>query len=157
MASKYLSIYLNDHFAGASFGTSLAARIAARDDPYGPPVREIANEIAEDRDALAALMARLGVGRDHVKAVLAWVGEKAERLKLNGELLRTSPLSRFEELELLSLGVAGKASLWRALIAGLEDGRIDKGELEHLLGRAESQRERIEALRLRAAGESLAR
>jgi hypothetical protein len=155
MTSKYLAIYLNDHFAGASFGTSLAARIAARDDPYGPPVREIAKEIAEDRKALAALMARLGVGRDHVKAGVAWVAEKAERLKLNGRLLRTSPLSRFEELELLSLGVEGKASMWRALIAGLADGRVDRDELERLLRRAESQRERVEALRLRAAAESL--
>jgi hypothetical protein len=156
MPTKYLSIYLNDHFAGASFGTDLARRIGGRDDAYGPPVAQIAGEIAEDREELAALMRDLGVSRDPVKAILAWAGEKAARLKLNGELLRTSPLSRFEELEMLSLGVEGKASMWRALIAALGDGAVDKLHLERLLGRAESQRERIEALRLQAAAEGLA-
>jgi hypothetical protein len=155
MPSKYLAIYLNDHFAGASFGTSLAHRIGSRDDPYGPPVAEIAQEIAEDRQALSELMDELGVGRDPIKAVLAWVGEKAERLKLNGELLRTSPLSRMEELELLSLGVEGKASMWRALITAL-DGELDSVAIERLLARAESQRKRLELLRLQAATESLA-
>jgi hypothetical protein len=150
MPTKYLSIYLNDHFAGASFGTALAKRIGGRDDAYGPPVSEIAQEIEEDRDALADLMRELGVGRDHVKSALAWVGEKAGRLKLNGEILRTSPLSRFEELEMLSLGVEGKASMWRALISVLE-----RPGLQPLLDRAESQRERIEALRLQAAAEGL--
>src|SRR4051794_39303821 len=125
MATKYLAIYLNDHLAGASFGTSLARRIGSRDDAYGPPVAKIADEIAEDRRALEELMQRLGVGRDHVKAAVAWVGEKAERVKPNGELLRTSPLSRMEELEMLSLGVEGKASLWRALIASLDGPQVD--------------------------------
>jgi hypothetical protein len=156
MSANYLATYLNDHLAGASFGTSLARRIGGRDDAYGPPVARIAGEIAEDRRSLEALMERLGVSQDHVKAVLAWMGEKAERLKLNGHLLRRSPLSRMEELELLSLGIEGKASLWRALLASLADPRVEAAELERLLARAESQRERVEALRLRAAGESLA-
>jgi hypothetical protein len=50
-----------------------------------------------------------------VKVLLGWGAEKAGRLKLNGELLGYSPLSRLEELEALSLGVEGKLALWTAL------------------------------------------
>jgi hypothetical protein len=56
---------------------------------------------------------------------------------------------------MLSLGVEGKASMWRLLIASLQDPRVDRAELEQLLARAESQRERVEQLRLRAAAETL--
>jgi hypothetical protein len=43
------------------------------------------------------------------------MGEKAARLKLNGHLLARSPLSSLEELEMLRLGVEGKAAGWRTL------------------------------------------
>jgi hypothetical protein len=103
-------------------------------------------------------MDRFGAAHDPVKMAGAWVGERLARLKLNGELLSMtySPLSRFEELEMLALGVTGKLALWRALRAAVvDDPRLPASQLDELIGRAESQQERLEALRLRAAGEAL--
>jgi hypothetical protein len=76
-----LSIYLNDHLAGAT------------------GVVNLAREIDEDRSTLVTVMDRLSVGRDQLKLALAWGAERAGRLKLHGSLVGYSPLSRLEELE----------------------------------------------------------
>ena len=117
MSKKLLSIYLNDHLAGATAGTELARRVAGANEgtPLGDLLAELATEIAEDREALLKAMSKLGVGRDHIKVKGAWVGEKLGRLKLNGQITGYSPLSRLEELEGLHLGITGKLELWRML------------------------------------------
>jgi hypothetical protein len=155
---RLLATYLNDHLAGATGGLELARRAAGsnRGTAYGPPLERLGEEIGEDREALQEIMERLGVGRDRLKIALSWGAEEAGRLKLNGRLFGYSPLSRLEELELLSLGVEGKLSLWRALdrtIGG--DPRLAGVGLEALIGRARSQRRRLETLRLKAADEAL--
>jgi hypothetical protein len=144
---KYLSIYLNDHLAGAVAAVELARRIE---------LDGIADEIDEDRRALLDIMTRLDVDQDRIKMAVSWAAEKVGRLKLNGELLRSSPLSRLEELELLGLGVEGKLALWRTLRQELAaDARLDGVELDALITRAQSQRRRIERLRLQAARTAL--
>ena len=60
-------------------------------------------------------MAALGIPVRRYKVGAAWIGEKAGRLKFNGRLLARSPLSDLEELEMLRLGVEGKAAGWRTL------------------------------------------
>ena len=60
-------------------------------------------------------MATLGIPVRTYKVYAGWIGEKAGRLKFNGRLFTRSPLSRLEELELLRLGVEGKAAGWRTL------------------------------------------
>ncbi|MBA2239783.1 MAG: hypothetical protein H0W09_00835 [Solirubrobacterales bacterium] len=101
-------------------------------------------------------MDRLGVDRDRLKSALAWAGEKAGRLKLNGELLKYSPLSRLVEIEGLVLGVEGKLSLWRALDHAIgDDSRLAGFDIAALIERASSQRIRLEELRLTAASEAL--
>ena len=60
-------------------------------------------------------MEAVDAGRDRVKVTAAWVGEKAGRLKPNGQLTGYSPLSRVVELEGLSLGIEGKRLLWVSL------------------------------------------
>src|SRR5918996_3275055 len=97
-----LSIYLNDHLAGATAGANLARRVAG----------DIAAEIEEDRAALVDVMERLSVGQDRVKLALGWAAEQASRVKLTGELLGHPSLRRLEELEALALGVEGKLALW---------------------------------------------
>jgi hypothetical protein len=156
--TKYLAIYLNDHLAGAMVGVELSSRAASghEDHASGPELAVIAREIAEDREALVDVMQRLDIERGHVKPALAWVGEKLGRLKLNGELTGSSPLSLLIEVEGLVLGVTGKLALWHALEqAAGEDPRLAGVDLQELLARAESQRERLEALRRSAALEAL--
>jgi hypothetical protein len=155
---KYLPIYLNDHLAAAVGATQLARRAVGsnRDSPYGESLARLAEEINEDRHALQDLLKRLGVRADAVKIVASVGAERLGRLKLNGELLRYSPLSRLEELELLLLGVTGKLALWRALRGALDDDpRTDGVDFDELIERATSQRRRLERLRERAAAEAL--
>ena len=155
---KYLPIYLNDHLAAAVGAVQLARRAAGsnRDSPYGAPLARLAEEIDQDRRALQDLLKRLGIRGDPIK-ILATVGaERLGRFKLNGELLRYSPLSRLEELELLAVGVTGKLALWRALRANLAaDPRVDGVDFDRLVDRATSQRRSIDRLRERAAAEAL--
>jgi hypothetical protein len=154
-----LSIYLNDHLAGATVGAELARRAAAsnRSTDYGQPLAELAAEIAEDRETLAGIMQRLSVGQDRVKLLAAWGAEKLGRLKLNGRVRGYSPLSRLEELEALSLGVEGKVALWQALQRTHGgDPRLRDVDFDELIRRARSQRQRLERRRRRAAEEALA-
>jgi hypothetical protein len=156
--TKYLAIYLNDHLAGATVGVELSRRSASSNEQHasGPELAVIAREIAEDREALVDVMERLDVGRSHVKPALAWAGEKAGRLKFNGELTSYSPLSRLIEVEGLVLGVTGKLGLWRALQqAAAAEPRLAEVDLDELIARGESQRERLEELRRAAAAEAL--
>ena len=153
-----LSIYLNDHLAGATVGVQLARRAAGsnRKTGYGQVLAALAEEIEADRETLVEVMGRLSVGRDHLKVALGWGAEKAGRLKLNGALLGYSPLSRLEELEALALGVEGKLALWQTLrhTHGM-DARLRGVDFEDLIRRARAQRRRLERQRIRAARDAL--
>lgn len=154
---KYLAIYLNDHLAGSTVGDQLAKRLERenRDSDYGEPLATLAREIQEDRRALQSLLKRLGIRGDPIKMLAGFGAELIGRLKLNGSLIGYSPLSRVEELELLSLGVQGKAAMWRALRDNLgDDPRASDFDFDGLLKRATSQRQRLERLRGRAAAEA---
>jgi hypothetical protein len=153
-APDLVGIYLNDHLAGATFGTDLAGRSAAALEgaAAGADLRRLAAEVAEDRVTLLKIMATLGVPVRHYKAYAAWIGEKAGRLKFNGHLTSRSPLSSLEELEMLRLGVEGKAAGWRTLRALADrDSRLDPGQLDELIARARRQTELLEDLRIKAA------
>lgn len=151
-----LRIYLGDHYAGSVAAVQLARRAAQSNQGtrYGEVLARLAAEIEEDREALRLIMERLGIRPDPAKAAVAWSAEKLGRLKLNGQLTGYSPLSRLEELEILSLGVEGKLGMWRALERGLEHG-VPEAELDTLIKRALSQRRRLERQRLEAAAEAL--
>ncbi len=153
-AQDPLGIYLNDHLAGATAGVQLARRVAgAQQVPAAEAdLRQLAGEVAEDRAALLDIMGTLGVPVRSYKVWAAWAGEKAGRLKPNGRLTTRSPLSNLEELELLRLGVEGKAAGWRTLRALADtDGRLDAGRLDELISRARRQAGFLEESRVRAA------
>lgn len=151
---ELLDIYLNDHLAGATGGAELARRVAAarRGEEAGEVLLRFAADVKADRAALLGIMAALDVPVRAYKVYAAWIGEKAGRLKLNGRLLSRSPLSSLEELEIMRLGVEGKAAGWRTLqLVADTDPRLDRARLTELIGRAESQLELLEGLRIRAA------
>jgi len=155
---KLLRIYLNDHLAGSVVGSSLARRIVRQNEgnEYGEQVAEIAAEIEGDKAKLGELMERLGIRKKQLRLRLAWVAEKGMRLKPNGRLVGYSPLSRVLELEGLTMGITGKLELWRSLQAIADrDGRLPEAEIEALIHRAGSQRDRVEDLRIKAAREAL--
>jgi hypothetical protein len=151
---KLLRIFMQDHLAGATAGLELAgrARGANRGTTYGDALAQLADEIAEDRQALEEMLSDLGFGADRAKNLGAWAGEKLGRLKLNGQLKGYSPLSRLVELEALMGGITLKLSLWDILLeVSEEEPRLDPGRLRRLIARGEEQRETVADLRARAA------
>ncbi|MFR0357218.1 hypothetical protein [Streptomyces sediminimaris] len=158
MSSSILRVYLNDHLAGATAGAELARRMVQEhgDSAFGGELRDLAAQIARDRQDMVRLMARLGVRPRRYKVYGAWLGEKLGRVKPNGRLLRSSPLSVLVELEALRLGVTGRALLWRALLRGApRDPDPGPPGLEELLQRAERQLRTLDSLHARAASERL--
>ncbi|MFK0235256.1 hypothetical protein [Streptomyces vinaceus] len=156
---RLLTIYLNDHLAGAGSGVSLIRRMARtqRGTPAGPALAELAGEIAEDRDSLREIMTALDVPARWPGVIMGRLAEKAARAKPNGRLAGRSPLSDVLELEAMRLGVEGKASLWRSLrtLAG-NGGPLDQAAVGRLLDRAERQAAVLERLRVDAVGRTFA-
>jgi hypothetical protein len=157
-ARTRLATYLNDHLGGSVTGRQLAQRAlqANRGNEYGIVLEDIARQIEEDVASLEMVMDRLGVKPDRVKEAMGWTFEKFGRLKLNGQLLGYSPLSRLVELEGLMLGITGKRAMWVALgsvLAG--DPRLEGTDFDHLAERARDQRRTVERLRRQAALEAL--
>ena len=149
-----LGIYLNDHLAGATGGVALAHRMAGshHDPAQRMTLQRLAADIAHDRRALLDLMAVLELPVRRYKLSAAWAAEKAARLKLNGSFLSRSPLSGLEELEILRLGVEGKAAGWRTLRTLADtDSRLNRDRLDGLMARARQQADLLEELRVRAA------
>jgi hypothetical protein len=159
MERKLLRIYLQDHLAGSTGGLQLArrARSANEGTPYGEPLAKLADDIEADRRSLESVMDDLGFGADRAKNLVFWAGEKAGRLKLNGQLTGYSPLSRMVEIEGLITGVNAKLSLWRTLrdVAGSVP-ELDADRLARLIERAEQQLEALHELRSRAGSEAFA-
>jgi hypothetical protein len=156
---KLLAIYLNDHLAGATMGVELTRRSlrANRGTDLGRFLEDLLGEIEEDKRTLEAIMDAVGVAKSPVKPRLAVAAERLGRLKLNGQVTGYSPLSRVLELEGLTIGVAGKLSLWRNLRdgAGLAD-RLIGIDLDALIARAERQLSSIAERRIAAARLALA-
>ena len=151
-ANRFLAIYLNDHLAGATLGVELARRLRSSnqgDPEMGEPLARICAEIEADREVLERLTEHLEVERDQIKPVLAKLAERLGRLKLNGQFLGYSPLSRVLELEGLAMGISGKAELWRTL-DGLGLGERAGVDFEALAARAEEQRAAVTELHQRA-------
>lgn len=154
MADDSMDTYLNDHLAGAMFGSDLAEQIQKRNEGHelGDAVAPIAAEIEEDRQTLVDLMERMDTGKNAVKQVGTWIAEKASRPVFSGFTGSDQDLGNLLALESLTLGVEGKASMWKALIE-VRDlyPPLLEIELEDLLTRAENQLQTLEDERRTAA------
>ena len=156
MADQGLDTYLNDHHAGATAGVNLA-RMAAdehQQHEHGPFFNELAHEIKTDHDTLEALMEKLGTDKSASKSALAEVGSKLMAPKFTGT---EDELNAFVTCETLSIGVEGKLCMWKALkcVEGAYPA-FEDFDLDELMARAQSQRDRIEAKRLELAPAALA-
>jgi hypothetical protein len=157
--NEFLGIYLKDQLALGVLWRELARRSQHnnRETELGAALDRVATGIAEDVEIFRTIMRRLGIRPDPVKTGLAFGAERLGRLKLNGRLTGYSPLSRFEELEFLTMGIEGKKQLWVTLrdLAKLA-ARLPDVDFERLIDRAEGQRAELEPFRVRAGVEALA-
>ncbi len=137
-----LSIYLNDHRAGAAAGIALARRCQRSNaaNQLGAYLGGLIEELEEDRAILESLMEELEFVANPVKGAMAVAAERLGRLKSNGQLRGYSPLSRFEELEALIAGVTTRAQLWRTVRVLTEYPACAAIDAERLMKRAQTQR-----------------
>ena len=153
-----LRIYLNDHLAGAAAGIALAKRIRDRNTgPIGQAFADLVPDLESDERTLQEIVKAMGFSGGGAKQLLADVVEKVGRLKLNGQILGYSLLSKMEELEVMSLGIEGKYKMWTALKTVVEQRpQLAKFDFEHLEAQARLQHDRVDELRLEAARDALA-
>jgi hypothetical protein len=158
MSEAGMDTYLNDHLAGAASGSELAEWIRDRADgtKLGEIMGSIAEQTEQDRQSLTDLMERMGVTRSPVKQAAGWIAEKVGQVKFSGVASGDDVHGTFMALESLTLGVAGKACLWKAL-KEVEDEYppLAATDLDSLIARAESQRSTLERERLAASRRAL--
>lgn len=153
----FLRIYLEDHLAGAAAGSRRARRLAdaERDSESGPELVALADAIDADRRALVELVRSLDVEPRPYKRWLARLGEWVGLVKLNGRLVRRSPLSTLVETEALLIGVRGKLAGWQTLRRTLGTSPTPSVDLDELVARAQTQLDGLDALHTRAADQAL--
>lgn len=157
--SALLGIYLSDHLAGATGGTELAERTLEnnRGTELEPFLEELLSDLREHDTILRRVMRHLGASASPTKEAIAFAAERVARLKLNGQLVGYSPLSRLVELEGLCAGVETQRNLWRSLRAALPEGSLpDDVDLEALIERTGELRRGLETHRQHAAAEAFA-
>jgi hypothetical protein len=154
-SNELLGVYLNDHLAGSAAGLELAEKLRDNNQgtELGKVVEALHRDIAQDREALEELMARLEVERHPVKEAAGWALEKLSRLRLNPALTGGADLTRLLETEALSLGIEGKLAMWLALkvAADAGDARLAGNDFDRLIERARGQRRALEPHRIAAA------
>ena len=155
--TKFLSIYLQDHVAGATAGSHRAMRLAhaEADSKDAAALATFAADVAEDLDALLTLMNTLGVQPSQVKVGLASAAEKVGALKLNGRVVQRSPLSTVVELEAMQMAVRGKRSLWETLRVAMQV--PTPVDLDALIARADGQIEVLSALHAGRAADTFSK
>jgi hypothetical protein len=154
--------YLNDHLAGAAAAIQLAERCRAREpqSELGRVLQALLSEIEEDRAILQRVITTLGGSANPVKRASAVGMERLGSLRMALPVFGpgSGEAARLEELEVLSLGIEGKRMLWKVLgTLASSDGRLVGVDFAGLKRRAESQRRRLEPVRLELAAAALAR
>jgi len=155
---RHLAIYMNDQLALGVLWREIARRSqrSNRGTALGAALERVADAIAEDVETFEDIMQRIGIPKNVAKPLLAMVGERFGRLKLNGQLRGYSPLSRFQELDIIVTGIEGKVLLWTTLrdLAGL-GARLPDVDFSALIERAQGQRTQLEPFHAQAGREAL--
>lgn len=145
---RLLAVYLRDHHALLVAARELATRMSG--GGRTAELRALAVEVAEvamdDLTCLEAFLVRVGSSPSRGREGAVRIAERVGRLKLNGRIVRPSPLAPVTELEGCRLVLESTRALWSGL-AELGLGPDDAAERAR---RAKSLLERAENLRLAA-------
>lgn len=136
-----LGLYMSDHVAGATTGIERIKRMADAhaNSPHGATLTAMLREFRAERQVYYDLMDRFELPRRRCRQLVAWAGEKAGRLKLNGAVVGESPMTPVLETELMRAAVLGKIGGWQTLSTYQEELRIPRDTLQRLIGQAERQ------------------
>jgi hypothetical protein len=157
MTKDPLHVYLNDHLAGATAGVDLVKTAAeTHDGEMGEFFQELADGISADYNTLTSLIAQLNAHASGAKEVFAKLGSEVSETKFSGETVDDPQFGTFLTLETLSIGVEGKQCMWKALkVVEGDYPELASFDIDTLIERAQSQRDRIEGKRLEIAGGAL--
>lgn len=136
-----LGLYMSDHVSGSTAGINRIAYMAKNyaDTPHGPALKRIERELRDERALVHSLLAKHGQPRRRHRQILAWVGERVGRLKLNGRIVGTSPMTPVLESELMRAAVLGKIGGWQTLDAYREQFDVPPSTFADLITQAERQ------------------
>ncbi len=160
VTNRYLKIYLRDHLALGLAGVDFCQRVMRqnRDNLIAETLKPFADDLEEEARALTRLMARLDVDPSQLKVTGARLAVRAGKLKLNGELLTYSPLSRLFEIESLLGAVQTRKGLWKTLSDATHlYPDLDDVPMQRYLHRIDGQIELLEDLHQKAARTMLKR
>jgi Domain of unknown function (DUF1990) len=142
---RLLAIYARDHHALLVALRELAQRMSTANRPAEQHAfaHEVQQAAKSDVVCLEEFLRRLESAPSRARHATVWTAEKLGRLKLNGRILRPSPLSAVTEIEGCRLLLESTRALWTA-IARLAIGPADAAERAHranqLLATAEQLR-----------------
>lgn len=158
MNDEVLKGYLQHHWVGSTAGAAAFRRVGRNhhDPGAAAEIRQLAGEVASDREALRRIMLSVGVKPSVVGTTMARVGEVAGRLKPNGHLFHRAPLTDVVELEALRLAAASKRAGFEVLRASADDDqRLDGEEIDRLLDRAEEHQRTLDRLHVQVSRERI--
>ena len=149
-----LSTYLNDHLAGSVVALELLDHLKQvhTGTELAMTMSQFHDVIESGQVELRAIIKKVGDSTSTTRAAIAWIGEKATRLKLRLDDQAEGNFRLLEATEIVAMGIHGKQSLWQ-LLATLSQELPDlRGpDYAQLIDRAKDQRERIESVRTEAA------
>ncbi len=151
---KDLPVYLNDHLAGSIGALEMLDDLIEthQGKPLGQFLRALREDIEADQRELKRIMEQLGIDESGTRKAGAWVAQKVLRAKLRVGDSDEPNLALLQSLESLSLGFAGKRSLWRTLDVVRGSGKGLNGfDFARLEKRAAAQFGRVEAQKLEIA------
>lgn len=160
MPDEQVATYLNDHLAGSVAAIEILEYLermhhGTTEEHFFTDIRD---NVISDQAELEAMMARLGVGASATRKAGAWFASKLTEFKLGIDAAEGGPLRALEAMEILTMGIDGKRSLWRAMQESLDVlPELADVDFDRLIERAEEQRSRVEHARLGAAGQVFAR
>lgn len=156
-SKKLLRIYLQDHDALLLISQRIARRSAQsnRGTEVGSMLTRLYEEFREDSRALEEILTLLDIRPSRLKRAGTWGAERLGRMKLNGRLLRYSPLSRVHETQALMALIWMKRSMWRALKGSFGTSALTSVDLDGLIERAERQADGLDTHAENAADSAL--
>ncbi|MFV2145448.1 hypothetical protein [Isoptericola sp. G70] len=117
-----------------------------QDTPFHADIAELTEQIRGERQLYRTLLATLRIRRRRYRQVVAGVGERLGRLKLNGRLTERSPLTVMLEIELMRSAVTGKLGGWQTLEEYADDLGLEPERFARLAAVARRQLALLERL-----------